>query len=113
VPSGPFLLDVEDQFALLRRENRANDLVSLPVFFDDVASANFAICKFFSADDGRATRYRKILGRNYKRLANRLSFQLSDVCNTAQQFFLRHNRAARKSKLKMQSAEVRRKSGGY
>jgi hypothetical protein len=47
-----------------------------------------------------------------KRLANRLSFPLSDVCNTAEQFFLRHNRAARKSKLKMQSAEVRRKSGG-
>jgi hypothetical protein len=40
-------------------------------------------------------------------------FQLSDVCNTPHQFFLRHNRAARKSKLKMQSAPVRRKSGGY
>jgi hypothetical protein len=40
-------------------------------------------------------------------------FQLSYVCNTTHQFFLRHNRAARKSKLKMQSAPVRRKSGGY
>jgi hypothetical protein len=39
-------------------------------------------------------------------------FQLSDVCNTPHQFFLRHNRAARKSKSKMQSALVRRKSGG-
>jgi hypothetical protein len=38
-------------------------------------------------------------------------FQLSDVCNTTHQFFLRHNRAARKSKLTMQSAPVRRKSG--
>ena len=39
-------------------------------------------------------------------------FQLSDVCNTTHQFFLRHNHAARKSKSKMQSALVRRKSGG-
>jgi hypothetical protein len=32
------------------------------------------------------------------------AFHLSDVCNTAYEFFLRHNRAVRKSKLKTQSA---------
>jgi hypothetical protein len=31
-------------------------------------------------------------------------FQLSDVCNTRDEYCLRHNRAARKSNLKMQAA---------
>jgi hypothetical protein len=39
------------------------------------------------------------------------AFQLSDVCNTRREYFPRHNRAARKSKLKMQGAAIRRKSG--
>jgi hypothetical protein len=38
-------------------------------------------------------------------------FQLSDVCNTCDENFPRHIHAARKSKLKMHAAAVRRKSG--
>jgi hypothetical protein len=41
------------------------------------------------------------------------SFHLSEVCNTSREYFQRHNRAARKTKLKMQAAPVRRKIRGH
>jgi hypothetical protein len=48
------------------------------------------------ADYGRASHHCKdpeILGRQYG-LAKAALFQLSDVCNTSHEYFLRHNRAA-------------------
>jgi hypothetical protein len=76
VPSGPFLLDVEDQFASLRRENRANDLVSFLVFFDDVSSANFAICKFCSLMMGA----RLIAARFWEEIINGLLIGFRSNC---------------------------------
>jgi hypothetical protein len=37
----------------------------------------------------------KILARDHEGFAKRSLFQLSDVCNTAHDYLLRHNRAAR------------------